>query len=667
MEFDESALHKVREDRLLIDEVDQWLFEEIETFLGQRILEIGCGLGNFARHLSRRELYVGTDTSDESIHLVQNRFATTPNMSFEVSDVTDHEFLQFASINFDTVFSLNAFEHIEDHGAAFKNVRQVLQPGGRFILVVPAHSWLYGSIDKAIGHYRRYDKASMRKLFSAYGFECLSLKYLNALGALGWFLNGRVLREKTPPSNQLQLFNKLVPYLKAVERVAPVPFGISVLAVGRKLDETEPSAGPPVILRQVLDNRFLFVTILLSVALRLAAAFVLGNTVEPLPGAYDQISYDLLAQRVLGGHGFSFGQPSWPYSQADVPTAFWSFPYTLFLAAVYALVGHLPLIARIVQALSVGVLLPWGIWHLARSALGGQVANIAALLAAFYLYFVYYSAVLMTEMFAITASVWMLVLVCSVSESTPRWKDWVALGALAGTAGLLRQVMLIPLPLMLLWVVWRQRTVHSLAGIALAAMVAICMIMPVTLRNAVVYRRFVPISTNAGFAFFWANHPVHGTNFKEILGSGDPSYQELIPAELRHLDEASLNRALMKEGWQIVLDDPIRYVRLSISRVPDFFRFWPSSESSLASNIARVLSFGVLWPFMVAGLWQSRALWRRFMPLVIFAVVYTVIHLMSWALVRYRLPVDAVLLVFAAVAVEKGLARAGLFFRMPAA
>lgn len=234
MEYSETALQKVREDRLLIDAVDQWLYEEISPFLGQRILEIGCGLGNFARHLTGRELYLGTETSVESIDHVNRAFGSHANMLFAVADATAPGFTEFGRLGIDTVFSLNVFEHIEDHQTALRNAAGVLQPGGRLILVVPAHMALYGSIDRAIGHYRRYDKGMAADLFRQAGLTLVKQKYINALGALGWWANSRLRKEDTPPSGQLRLFNVVVPVLKAVERTVPMPFGISLLTVGQR-------------------------------------------------------------------------------------------------------------------------------------------------------------------------------------------------------------------------------------------------------------------------------------------------------------------------------------------------------------------------------------------------------------------------------------------------
>lgn len=234
MEYSETALQKVREDRLLIDAVDEWLYEEIRPYLGQRIIEIGCGLGNFARHLTDRKFYLGTETSAESIDHVRGVFAGHPNMHFVVADATAADFADFAGHTIDTVFSLNVFEHIEDHEAALRNAAGLLQPGGHLILVVPAHMALYGSIDRAIGHYRRYDKHVMSDLFRQANLMAVSLKYINALGALGWWANGRLHRRATPPASQLRIFNRVAPIIKDIERIVPAPFGISLLAVAKR-------------------------------------------------------------------------------------------------------------------------------------------------------------------------------------------------------------------------------------------------------------------------------------------------------------------------------------------------------------------------------------------------------------------------------------------------
>jgi hypothetical protein len=204
------------------------------------------------------------------------------------------------------------------------------------------------------------------------------------------------------------------------------------------------------------------------------------------------------------------------------------------------------------------------------------------------------------------------------------------------------------------------------------------MIVPWLVRNYLAFDMITLLpNTNSGFAFFWANHPFYGTRFEAVLSpEHGVSYQELIPVELRHLNEAALDRALLIRGLEFVIEDPRRYLLLSLSRIPAYFTFWPTSDSTLLSNTARVLSFGLFLPFMVYGFFLSvRRLARlrssssptsgspgldvidvlrsqHIILLLLLIVVYSGVHIISWANVRYRLPVDVLLILFAGYAID---------------
>lgn len=245
---------------------------------------------------------------------------------------------------------------------------------------------------------------------------------------------------------------------------------------------------------------------------------------------------------------------------------------------------------------------------------------------------------------------------------------------------LLRQVglfIVLGVGLWLLWLGWRGRAGRvTLAMLAVAAAVTLLLLLPWTARN---YRAFGTLSlmpnTNSGFALYWASHPIYGTRFETVLSPDHGvSYQELIPPELRHLNEAEMDAALRHLGGQLILDDLERYFWLSLSRIPVQFQFWPTADSSLAANAARLLSFGLALPFILLGMglflargipaiWQRR-FWQRGTPwgaadwqaaqgwlLLGIIVVYNLLHVLTWAKVRYRLPTDAFMLLFAALAV----------------
>ncbi|MCS7261599.1 MAG: glycosyltransferase family 39 protein [Anaerolineae bacterium] len=399
----------------------------------------------------------------------------------------------------------------------------------------------------------------------------------------------------------------------------------------------------------VSRERWLWAVIALAVVLRLGAAVYLGDRVEVLPGIYDQVSYHTLAMRVLEGHGFTFPSDWWPMTRANEPTAHCSFLYVLYLAGVYAVVGVHPLAARLLQAAVAGVLAPYLAWRLGRRVADGRVGLAAAAITAVYIYFIYYSAALMTETFFILAVLWALDRALVLAER-PTWGTALQLGLALGVATLLRQLILAFVPCLLLWLIWQWRGRVRWGMLLTPLLVMALLIAPWTVRNYRVFGRFVLLNTNAGFAFFWANHPIYGTNFPGLLPPDGPSYQDLIPAELRHLDEAAMERALMRRAIGFVLEDPGRYLLLSLSKVREYFKFWPSPDSGVVSNVARVLSFGLFLPFMLFGLVRAARDWRRWSLLYLFGGVYTAIHLLSWTLVRYRLPVDAVLILFAALA-----------------
>lgn len=420
------------------------------------------------------------------------------------------------------------------------------------------------------------------------------------------------------------------------------------------------------------ERRTLLLIVVLSVVLRVGAALYLGDTVDEWRGGTaDQVSYDALALRVTAGHGFSFPTDWWPYAKANQPTAFWSYLYTLILAGVYAVFGHAPLIARVLQAVAVGVAMPYLLFRLGRRAFGTRAGLLAAAIGAVYLYHIVYAASLMSEALYIVGILWLtdtvLRLRAALESGRRPWPLAVEFGLAVALTILLRQVVmafLLPLGLWMMWKAWRGGRLHrAIPALALATAIVLLLISPVLVRNQRVFGQATLINTNAGFTLFWSNHPIYGTRFEATLSPAHGmSYQELVPEELRHLSEAALDRALLGRAVDLILAEPVRFIRLSLSRIPVFFLFWPTAESSLLSNLSRVLSFALFLPFMLYGVGRGVVALRRgelapagkdaVTVFLLFIVVYTGVHLVSWANVRYRLPVDAFLIVFAAYGIE---------------
>lgn len=411
--------------------------------------------------------------------------------------------------------------------------------------------------------------------------------------------------------------------------------------------------------------RPLLLVVTAAVILRLGVAIYLGDSTPP---GKDETSYSVLAMRVADGHGYSFERRWYPgFVPAGQPTAHWSFLYTGIVAGIYALLGEHPLYVRLLSAVASGVLLPLMLYRLARRVWPGRtnLALLTAGLGAVYAYFVLYGAMVQTEAFFIIAVLWSLergqALLDAVQDGPgkPSGYVWigVGLGASLGLATLLRQSILpwaaILFALLLLAGGRAGQIKRALASLLVAGLILAAFILPFSVRNYRAYGDFLLLNSNAGYAMYSAQHPLHGTSFQAFTAAPLPADLEPMPQ-----NEAQWDRALMGRGLQFIAQDPGRYALLSLSRIADYFMFWPAGDTSLVNNVGRLLSFGLFLPAMLYGLWLSLPDWRRYRLLYAFMGFYSLMHILTWAMIRYRLPVDAVLLLFAALGIGELAGRA---------
>ncbi len=203
--------------------------------LGKRIVEVGCGIGNFTRMIADRELVVGVDIEEACIAEHERRFAGQGNVQSMVLDAMDPAFLQLKEHQPDSVVCLNVLEHIEDDLGTLRAFASILPNGGKAVLMVPAFMGLYGPIDKYLGHYRRYTLASFEETASRAGFAAPTLRYMNMVGFFGWWVNAKILKRTEQSEGQIDFFDgTIVPVLEKLETAITPPFGQSVFAVLEK-------------------------------------------------------------------------------------------------------------------------------------------------------------------------------------------------------------------------------------------------------------------------------------------------------------------------------------------------------------------------------------------------------------------------------------------------
>lgn len=232
--FEERYGHEILANFALARRFNRWMSDMIAPHLGERICEIGSGIGNISRFLPKKELLTVTDNDPVYINLLKNAFRNYDGVTVAKADLTcDADFDSLERVGYDSVVCLNVLEHIEDDKAALLRMKRILQPDGRIILLVPQHKWLYGTYDANVGHCRRYSRAELEKLLDDAGFVLESSRGFNFVAMFGWWLNAVLLKRQTMSKVQMKFFDLLVPFMRLLESVIELP-GISIICIAKR-------------------------------------------------------------------------------------------------------------------------------------------------------------------------------------------------------------------------------------------------------------------------------------------------------------------------------------------------------------------------------------------------------------------------------------------------
>jgi SAM-dependent methyltransferase len=209
---------------------NKWVFKKFENYLGGDILEVGCGIGSFTSELLKFGKVWAIDIDRNFINYSR---AKDQNLHIGLGDVEKRKYF-FGDRKFDSVVCLNVLEHIEGDEKALVNLHSLLKNDGNLIIIVPINQFLYGGIDKAIGHFRRYEGEEFIKKMNNLGFEIRYQRKLNFLGSIGWFVAGRILIQSTISEENIKLFNILAPIFLKFENYFEPPLGTSLLLIATK-------------------------------------------------------------------------------------------------------------------------------------------------------------------------------------------------------------------------------------------------------------------------------------------------------------------------------------------------------------------------------------------------------------------------------------------------
>jgi glycosyltransferase involved in cell wall biosynthesis len=221
----------------------KWMADTIRPYVGERVLEIGAGIGNLTTNLVPRTEYYASDINEHYLDRLNNLKLTRPYLQVGYTDASAGE--TYPRAEFDTVICLNVVEHLEDDVKALRNICGSLEKQGRAIILVPSGPGLYGTLDKVLGHYRRYTRDQLVEACARAGFRVEKVLKFNRIGSPGWWWNGKVLKKTTFGFWQIKLLNTLIPFVRPIDRFLPLPHlsWIVILRVEEWQQEQESTLG----------------------------------------------------------------------------------------------------------------------------------------------------------------------------------------------------------------------------------------------------------------------------------------------------------------------------------------------------------------------------------------------------------------------------------------
>ena len=219
----------------------RWILASFAPYLGTRVVEVGAGTGSFSEMLLERR--------PQSLSLVEPSPSMFEQLSGQVQQSHDAVDLQLYNETFDRVAAqirsrqqpdsivyVNVLEHTADDESEIRVISETLGPGGRVFIFVPALSWLYGSFDREINHYRRYSRRELESKCRAAGFRILVSRYFDLPGVLPWWLKYRVLQSRKMKPGAVRFYDwAVVPIARRLEARFVPPLGKNILLVAEKL------------------------------------------------------------------------------------------------------------------------------------------------------------------------------------------------------------------------------------------------------------------------------------------------------------------------------------------------------------------------------------------------------------------------------------------------
>lgn len=213
---------------------NRWMGDTLRPFLGDRVLEIGAGIGNLTSQFIPRELYVASDINPVYLDYLRSYAIGKPYLHvMEINANNENDFESLEN-QFDTAIMVNVLEHVPDEQLALKNLYKVLELGGKVVILVPQHPQLYGTLDVALEHRERYTEDGLRSSLTKAGFQVERILDFNRISVPSWWYNAKILKRTSFSRVQLKVLEIIMPMVKIIDRFWPW-HGISAIGIAKKI------------------------------------------------------------------------------------------------------------------------------------------------------------------------------------------------------------------------------------------------------------------------------------------------------------------------------------------------------------------------------------------------------------------------------------------------
>lgn len=340
----------------------------------------------------------------------------------------------------------------------------------------------------------------------------------------------------------------------------------------------------------------------------------------------DEVRYRRIALSLVQGKGYD--------------SAFTAPVYPLFLTGVYSVFGDSHLVVRIVQAI-IGTISVLIIYLLGKIIFSVGVGLTAASLSAVYPLFIFFTGLLLTE------TLFILLFLCLIyllqKMLLERKTSYAVLsGILSGVCILIKPVLTYFLPLFFLILFLVSKDKKRVMGNGFLLFIMIAMVLsPWIGRNYLRFGAFIPLTTGGGMTLYESNNP---------RATGGPACENIVwTPEMKGMNEIELDGYFKEEAIKFISNHPKRFLNLAVIK---FLRFWsliPNAReyTSLFYRAISLLSYGPVLLLAIFGLIRSRKMWLKLIPLYLPIIFFSLVHLVILGSIRYRLPLDPYLILFA--------------------